>query len=47
VPRIRRPLIALIVLVVALLIGYAVRASRSDGLTPPPRSPAITTGVRQ
>ncbi|HEY2271728.1 MAG TPA: hypothetical protein VGH30_03070 [Jatrophihabitantaceae bacterium] len=42
-PRIRRPLIALIVLVVALLIGYAVRAARSDGAVPP--HPAVVSGV--
>jgi hypothetical protein len=33
--RIRRPLVALIVLIVALAIGYTVRAARSDGMTPP------------
>jgi hypothetical protein len=37
VPRIRRPLLALLVLVVALLIGYGIRAARSDGA--PPRLP--------
>jgi hypothetical protein len=42
VPRIRRPLIALIVLVVALLIGYAVRASRSDSAPPPSYSVVMT-----
>jgi hypothetical protein len=45
VPRIRRPLIALIVLVVALLIGYAVRAARSDGATPPAPVTTVTTGL--
>lgn len=33
--RIRRPLLALIVLVVALAVGYGIRAARSDGRTPP------------
>ena len=33
----RRPLIALIVLVVALLIGYLVNAVRDDHSSPPPR----------
>ncbi|HJQ44069.1 MAG TPA: hypothetical protein VJ831_13355 [Jatrophihabitantaceae bacterium] len=30
--RVRRPLIALIVLVAALAVGYGVRAARSDGI---------------
>jgi hypothetical protein len=29
--RARRPLVALLALVIALLIGYGVRACRSDG----------------
>jgi hypothetical protein len=38
VPRIRRPLLALIVLVLALAIGYGIRATRSDGASPRPSS---------
>jgi hypothetical protein len=39
--RVRRPLIALVVLVLALVIGYTVRAVRSDDDhgTVPSRSP--------
>lgn len=35
VRRTRRPLLALVVLVVALVVGYSVRAARSDGAGPP------------
>ncbi|WP_338185236.1 hypothetical protein [Jatrophihabitans sp.] len=36
-PRIRRPLLALVVLVAALAIGYGVRAAHHDGQhTPTP-----------
>jgi hypothetical protein len=38
VPRIRRPLLALLVLVLALAIGYGIRAVRSDGAPPRPSS---------
>jgi hypothetical protein len=41
VPRIRRPLLALLALVLALVIGYAIRAARSDGA--PARSPTTQT----
>jgi hypothetical protein len=39
--RLRRPLVALIILILALVIGYTVRAVRSDGGhgTAPSRSP--------
>jgi hypothetical protein len=36
--RVRRPLIALIVLIVALVIGYSVRALQSDHDPAPSRS---------
>jgi hypothetical protein len=36
VPRIRRPLIALVVLLAALLIGYVVNAVRDDHHAPNP-----------
>jgi hypothetical protein len=39
--RIRRPLLALIVLVVALGVGYGVRAAR--GATPVAPSPAVSS----
>lgn len=40
--RPRRPLIALIALVIALAVGYSVRAARSDG-DGSPRSPLPST----
>jgi hypothetical protein len=46
VPRIRRPFIALIVLVAALLIGYIVNAVRDDKPAHPPTttiSPTTTS----
>jgi hypothetical protein len=44
VPRARRPLIALIALVVALIVGYTVRAVRSDdGPRAPSRTPASSS----
>jgi ribonuclease T1 len=39
--RVRRPLLALIALVLALAVGYAVKAARSDG--PAPRHSATST----
>jgi guanyl-specific ribonuclease Sa len=41
VPRVRRPLLALIALVLALAVGYAVKAAQSDH--PSPRHPATAT----
>ena len=35
-PRVRRPLLALIALVVALAVGYGIRAARSDDSSPRP-----------
>jgi hypothetical protein len=40
--RVRRPLIALIALVVALLVGYAVRAATHHDTVP---SPSATTST--
>jgi hypothetical protein len=45
VPRIRRPLLALLVLVVALVIGYGIRAARSDGVPPPPAAMHTSAGA--
>jgi hypothetical protein len=36
--RVRRPLIALVVLVVALGVGYGIKAARADTAQPPPAS---------
>jgi hypothetical protein len=36
VPRVRRPLLALIILVLALVIGYTVRALQSGDDNPAP-----------
>jgi hypothetical protein len=44
VPRIRRPLLALLVLVVALVVGYGIRAARSDG-APRPSAPVHTSAA--
>jgi len=41
VPRVRRPLLALIALVVALAVGYGIKAARSADSSP--RSPAVQT----
>jgi hypothetical protein len=41
--RVRRPLIALVVLVVALGVGYGIKAARAD---PPQRPPASTNSTR-
>jgi ribonuclease T1 len=41
VPRVRRPLLALIALVVALAVGYAVKAAQSD--SPAPRHAATSS----
>jgi hypothetical protein len=43
VPRVRRPLLALIALVAALAIGYGVRAAQDHGHHTPP-APSITSG---
>ena len=40
-PRVRRPLLALIALVLALAVGYAIKAARSD--EPTPRHSATAT----
>jgi hypothetical protein len=40
--RVRRPLLALVALLVALAIGYGVRALRSDD-SAPKRTPASTS----
>ncbi len=42
-PRTRRPLLALLILLAALLIGYGVRAVRSNDSTAP--SPAPSSAV--
>ena len=42
-PRVRRPLLALIALVLALAIGYAIKAARSDD--PTPRQSATSTAA--
>jgi hypothetical protein len=42
VPRARRPLIALVVLIAALVIGYTARALRSDDGHTPTRAPTST-----
>ena len=42
-PRVRRPLLALIALVLALAVGYAVKAARSDN--PTPRHSATSTAA--
>jgi hypothetical protein len=47
VPRARRPLIALLVLVAALLIGYTVRAVRSDDQRSPRPVPSSIGSVVQ
>jgi ribonuclease T1 len=41
VPRVRRPLLALIALLIALAVGYAIKAAQSD--EPQPRHPATST----
>jgi hypothetical protein len=40
--RIRRPLIALVVLIVALVIGYTVRALHDDGHSAPTPAPSLS-----
>jgi hypothetical protein len=40
--RVRRPLIALVILVLALVIGYTVRALRSDGDGSTAPSPSVS-----
>ena len=40
--RIRRPLIALVVLVVALVIGYTVRALHDDDHPAPSPAPSLS-----
>jgi ribonuclease T1 len=47
VRRVRRPLIALVVLLVALAVGYAVRASRSDAPARPIRTVSLRALPRQ
>lgn len=42
-PRVRRPLLALIALVLALAVGYAIRAAHSHD--PPPRQSSTATGA--
>lgn len=41
--RVRRPLLALIALVVALAIGYGVKAARSDDSSPHPSTTSTTS----
>ncbi|MDQ6850062.1 MAG: hypothetical protein M3070_08850 [Actinomycetota bacterium] len=41
-PRVRRPLIALLVLVAVLLVGYAVRAARSGDDHSPSSPPSVS-----
>ncbi len=45
--RIRRPLVALVVLLAALVIGYAVRATRHDGSSPRSPGTSQTTATAQ
>jgi hypothetical protein len=45
VPRIRRPLLALIVLVVALAIGYGVNALRAHGAPALRKAPTSSTAA--
>lgn len=42
-PRVRRPLLALIALVLALAVGYAVKAAQSDDPSP---KPSATSSVQ-
>lgn len=42
--RVRRPLLALIVLVAAVAIGYGVQALRGGGTHAPVPTPAVTSG---
>jgi hypothetical protein len=39
--RVRRPLLALVVLIVALAVGYGVRAAHSHGQTSTPAHPPV------
>jgi hypothetical protein len=43
--RARRPLVALVVLVAALAIGYAIKAGDSGGGHPPAPHPTTATGT--
>jgi hypothetical protein len=45
VPRVRRPLLALIILIVALAIVYSVRALQSDGGHQPAQAPTVSTSA--
>lgn len=42
-PRVRRPLLALIALVAALAVGYGVKAAQSGHSSPQPSAPATAT----